>query len=128
MATQIFTGKEVTIEIDGDVYDEQVNSAVLVANNNSVTVQTLSGPVSAQLPASYELTITAYQDWGKVGSFSEALWAAALTGTNVAFEMTVGTKTLTGNCVPMFPDAGGAADGVLEFSLTLPVSGVPTLA
>lgn len=128
MTTSIFTGKQVTIEIDGDVYDDQVNSATLVAANNSVTVQTLSGPVSAQLPASYELSITAYQDWGVVGSFSEALWGAALTGTLIAFEMTVGTKTLTGNLVPQFPDAGGAADGVLEFSLTLPVSGVPTLA
>ena len=77
MASQIFTGKQVTITIAGDVYDEQVNSAVLTTNNNSVTVQTLSGPVSAQLPATYELTITAYQDWGKLDSFSEALWAAA---------------------------------------------------
>ena len=128
MTTAIYTGKQVTITIDGDVYDDQVNSATLTANNNSVTVQTLSGPVSAQLPASYELTITAYQDWGKLGSFSEALWAAALTGTNIAFEIEIGTKSLSGNCVPMFPDAGGAADGVLEFSLTLPVSGVPTLA
>lgn len=128
MPSQIFTGKQVTITIDGDVYDDQVNSAVLTTNNNSVTVQTLSGPVSAQLPATYELTISAYQDWGAASSFCEALWAAALTGTNVAFEIEVGTKSLTGNCVPMFPDMGGAADGVLEFSLTLPVSGVPTLA
>lgn len=128
MATQIFTGKDITIKIATVSYDEQCNSAVLATNNNSVTVQTLAGPISAQLPASYELTITAYQDWGKAGSFSEALWAAALTGTNVAFELALGTKKLSGNCVPMFPDAGGAADGVLEFSLTLPVSGVPTLA
>lgn len=128
MTTAIYTGKQVTITIAGDVYDDQVNSATLTANNNSVTVQTLSGPVSAQLPASYELTITAYQDWGKLDSFSEALWAAALLGTNIAFEIEIGTKNLSGYCVPMFPDAGGAADGVLEFSLTLPVSGVPTLA
>ena len=127
MATQIFTGKDITIKIATISYDDQCNSAVLTSNNNSVTVQTLSGPVSAQLPTAYELTINAYQDWGKVGSFSEALWAAALTGTPVAFELSLGTKKLSGNCVPQFPDAGGAADGVLEFSLTLPVSGVPAL-
>lgn len=128
MPTAIYTGKSVTITIDGDVYDDQVNSATLTTSNNSVTVQTLSGPTSAQLPASYELTITAYQDWGAASSFCEALWAAALTGTNIDFDIEVGTKTLSGKIVPMFPDAGGAADGVLEFSLTFPVSGVPTLA
>lgn len=128
MATAIATGKVITVTIDGDVYDEQINSATVVSNNNSITVQTLSGPSSTQLPASYELQLTAYQDWGKVGSFSEALWAAALTGSAVTFSMAVGTKTLSGNLIPMFPDAGGSADGVLEFSITLPISGVPTLA
>jgi len=128
MATAIATGKVITVTIDGDDYSEQINSATVVANNNSITVQTLSGPASIQLPSSYELQLTAYQDWGKVGSFSEALWAAALAGSNVSFVMDVGTKTLSGNLVPMFPDAGGSADGVLEFSITLPIDGVPTLA
>lgn len=128
MATAIATGKVITVTIDGDVYDEQINSATVVANNNSITVQTLSGPATAQLPTSYEMQLTAYQDWGKVGSFSEALWAAALTGTAISFSMAVGTKTLSGNLIPQFPDAGGSADGVLEFSITLPITGVPTLA
>lgn len=128
MATAIATGKIITVTIDGDVYDEQINSATVVANNNSITVQTLSGPASAQLPTAYELQITAYQDWGKAGSFSEALWAAALAGSAVTFSMAVGTKTLSGNLIPQFPDAGGSADGVLEFSITLPISGVPSLA
>lgn len=128
MTTQILTGKNVTVTIDSDVYDDQITSGTLVSNNNSQTVQTLAGPASAQLPASYELTITAYQDWGKSGSFSEALWAAALTGTQISFSMAAGTKTISGNLIPMFPDMGGSADGVLEFSLTMPVNGVPTLA
>jgi hypothetical protein len=128
MATAIATGKVITVTIDGDDYSEQINSATIVANNNSITVQTLTGPASAPLPTAYELQITAYQDWGKVGSFSEALWAAALTGTDVTFSMDIGTKTLSGNLVPQFPDAGGSADGVLEFSITLPIDGVPTLA
>jgi hypothetical protein len=128
MATAIATGKVITVTIDGDDYSEQINSATVVANNNSITVQTLSGPASTQLPTAYELQITAYQDWGKVGSFSEALWAAALTGTAISFVMDVGTKTLSGDLIPQFPDAGGSADGVLEFSITLPIDGVPTLA
>lgn len=128
MATAIATGKSVSVTIDGDVYDEQINSATLTTSNNSITVQTLDGPAAIQLPASYSLSITAYQDWGKVGSFCEALWAAALTGAAITFSMDVGTKTLSGNLIPQFPDAGGAADAVLEFTIDLPVDGVPTLA
>lgn len=128
MPTAIATGKSVSVTIDGDVYDEQINSATLSVANNSITVQTLDGPASIQLPAAYSLSITAYQDWGKSGSFCEALWAAALTGTAVTFSMDVGTKTLSGDLIPMFPDAGGAADAVLEFTIELPVDGVPALA
>jgi hypothetical protein len=132
MATVIATGKSCTLKIAGTTYDEQINSATLTAQNNSITVQTYSGPASIQLPASWELTITAYQDQGKTGtpsSLFDALQAAAATGTAIAFELDLpNSKKFTGNVIPMYPDAGGAADGVLEFSLTMPVDGTPTYA
>lgn len=134
MATVIATGKSCTLEIDGDTYDEQINSAVLTAQNNSVTVQTWAGPASIQLPAAWELTITAYQDQGKTtagtpSSLFDALQAAATTGTKISFTMDLpNSKSFTGYVIPMFPDAGGPADGVLEFSLTMPVDGTPTYA
>lgn len=129
MATQIATGKSCTLKIATVTYDEQINTATLAVQNNSITVQTYSGPASIQLPAAWELTITAYQDQGKSGSLFDALQLAATTGTAVAFELDLpNSKKFTGNVIPMFPDAGGAADGVLEYTLTMPVDGIPTYA
>ena len=130
MSTVIATGKSCTLKIATVTYDDQINNAVLTAQNNSITVQTYNGPASIQLPASWELTITAYQDQGKVSnSLFDALQAAATTGTAIAFELDLpNSKKFTGNVIPMFPDAGGAADGVLEYTLTMPVDGTPTYA
>ena len=126
MAT-ILTGRQLTIEIDGDSYSAQTAETTLVPTNNSETYQTLTGPTTIQLPTTWELNVRAFQDWNEATSLAEALVAAATVGTAIGFEMVIdGGMTITGNVIPVFPSAGGAADSALEMDLTFPVDGDPT--
>lgn len=126
MAT-ILTGRQLTLEIDGDSYSAQTAEVTLVPSNNSETYQTLTGPTTIQLPTTWELNVRAFQDWNEATSFSEALVVAATAGTAVSFELVVdGGMTITGNVIPVFPSAGGSADSALEMDLTFPVDGTPT--
>ncbi len=126
MAT-ILTGRQLTLEIDGDSYSAQTAEVTLVPTNNAETYQTLTGPTTIQLPTTWELNVRAFQDWNEATSLSEALVIAATAGTAISFEMVIDSgMTITGNVIPVFPSAGGAADSALEMDLTFPVDGTPT--
>jgi hypothetical protein len=126
MAT-ILIGRQLTLEIDGESYSAQTAEVTLVPSNNSETYQTLSGPTTIQLPTTWELTVRAFQDWNEATSLAEALVTAATTGEPIPFELVIDSgMTITGNVVPVYPSAGGAADAALEMDLTFPVDGDPT--
>lgn len=126
MAT-ILIGRQLTLEIDNDSYSAQTAEVTLVPTNNSETYQTLSGPTTIQLPTTWELNVRAFQDWNEASSLAEALVVAATAGDAIPFELVVdGGMTITGNVIPVFPTAGGAADSALEMDLTFPVDGDPT--
>lgn len=126
MAT-IITGRQLTLEIDGDSFSAQTAEVTLVPTNNSETYQTLTGPTTIQLPTTWELNVRAFQDWNEASSLAEALVVAATAGDAVSFELVVdGGMTITGNVIPVFPNVGGAADSALEMDLTFPVDGDPT--
>jgi hypothetical protein len=126
MAT-ILIGRQLTLEIDNDSYSAQTAEVTLVPTNNSETYQTLSGPTTIQLPTTWELNVRAFQDWNEASSLAEALVVAATAGTAIPFELVVdGGMTITGNVIPVYPTAGGAADSALEMDLTFPVDGDPT--
>lgn len=126
MAT-IITGRQLTLEIDGDSFSAQTAEVTLVPTNNSETYQTLTGPTTIQLPTTWELNVRAFQDWNEASSLAEALVVAATAGDAVSFELVVdGGMTITGNVIPVYPNVGGAADSALEMDLTFPVDGDPT--
>lgn len=126
MAT-ILIGRQLTLEIDNDSYSAQTAEVTLVPTNNSETYQTLTGPTTIQLPTTWELNVRAFQDWNEASSLAEALVVAATAGDAIPFELVVdGGMTITGNLIPVFPTAGGAADSALEMDLTFPVDGDPT--
>lgn len=126
MAT-ILTGRQLTLEIDGDSYSAQTAEVSLVPTNNSETYQTLTGPTTIQLPTTWELNVRAFQDWNEASSLAEGLVTAATAGDAISFELVVdGGMTITGNVIPVFPNVGGAADAALEMDLTFPVDGDPT--
>jgi hypothetical protein len=125
--TTILIGRQLTLEIDGDSYSAQTAEVTLVPTNNSETYQTLSGPTTIQLPTTWELTVRAFQDWNEAASLAEALVTAATSGDPIPFELVIDSgMTITGNVVPVYPSAGGAADAALEMDLTFPVDGEPT--
>jgi len=126
MAT-ILIGRQLTLEIDNDSYSAQTAEVTLVPTNNSETYQTLTGPTTIQLPTTWELNVRAFQDWNEASSLAEALVVAATAGDAIPFELVVdGGMTITGNVIPVYPTAGGAADSALEMDLTFPVDGDPT--
>lgn len=126
MAT-ILIGRQLTLEIDGESYSAQTAEVTLVPTNNSETYQTLSGPTTIQLPTTWELNVRAFQDWNEATSLAEALVTAATAGDPIPFELVIDSgMTITGNVVPVYPSAGGAADAALEMDLTFPVDGDPT--
>jgi len=62
-------------------------------------------------------------------SFCDAIYAAAVAGTPVSFELAAdGPTTFTGNIIPTYPNVGGAADSALEVDITFEVDGDVTKA
>lgn len=128
MAT-IQTGRTLSVEIDSVVYSAQVAEVQLVPNETVDQYVTLTDTVAVRQPTTWQLTLRAYQDWGEVGSFCDAMWTAAAAGAAIPFELGLaGTGVLSGDIIPAYPTAGGPADGVLEVSFTFEVSGGITKA
>jgi len=122
MAANVITGRALTITIDGDDWSSQTAECQLTPSQSITQYITLSDSASTVTPATWELTVRAFQDWDNATSLFEALWTAATAGTAVAFTLAVaGGGSFSGNVLPVFPSAGGAADSALEADLTFPV-------
>lgn len=125
--TIIYTGRNLTIEVDGVGYSAQTSSTQVNAQNSATVYQVLTGPKAVQDPTSWELQIAGFQDWDEASSFCEAMVTAATTGDPIPFELALSTgATVTGDIIPAFPPFGGAADSALEFDLTFTIDGTPT--
>jgi hypothetical protein len=127
----IITGRNLTITIDSDNYDAQVQAVSLVPTNNTETWQTLAGPTAKLVSTSWELQVKGFQDWNSSTGMAAALWAAAATGTPIAFTMTAdgpssSTSSWSGDLIPVYPTAGGDASEALAIDITFPVDGTPT--
>lgn len=123
MAT-VITGRTLTVEIDGDIWSPQVTEVTLTPSQTVTQYTTLSSSAATVGPVTWELAMTAYQDWTAATPLFEAMVTAAAAGTPVAFEVAVtGGGTWTGNLIPVYPTVGGSADSALEATLTFPVDG-----
>ena len=123
------TGRTLSVDINGTDYSAQVAEVSLVPNETTEQYVTLTDTVAVKQPTTFQLQLRAFQDWGEVGSFCDAMWTAAATGSAIAFELGVaGSGTFSGNIIPAYPTAGGPADSALEVEFTFEVSGDITKA
>ena len=128
MAT-VQTGRTLSVDISGTDYSAQVAEVSLVPNETTEQYVTLTDTVAMKQPTTFQLQLRAFQDWGEVGSFCDAMWTAAAAGSAITFELGVaGAGTFTGDIIPSYPTAGGPADGALEVEFTFEVTGDVTKA
>lgn len=124
----VYTGQTLTIEIDSVAYSADVTRAELVPTQNVNQEPTLSSVASWADPVTWELQVENFQNWTTSTGISDALYAEALAGNTVAFELGLpNTRTITGNIIVTFGNIGGAANGALTQTYSFPVSGGITL-
>ena len=111
MATQVITGRDMTLSFSGGTdIEAQATSAVLTKTNVRETYQTLDGEAykTVNVEGTFDLEMLA--DWGKTSSVCEALWAAAEapdTPITVTFTAATGAQFVF-DILPEFPTAGGS--------------------
>ena len=111
MATQVITGRDMTLSFSGGTdIEAQATSAVLTKTNVRETYQTLDGEAykTVNVEGTFDLEMLA--DWGKTSSVCEALWAAAEapdTPITVTFTANTGAQFVF-DILPEFPTAGGS--------------------
>jgi len=132
MATTIITGRDLSLTIDGDVFDAQASSVTLTRVADRQEYDVLDGTVYKTLKYTAEMSVEMFQDWNASPSLCEALWNAADTAPDTALSFTFVANsgaTFTGEVYPSFPDAGGTAPDALTVSVTMTVKeGDVTLA
>lgn len=111
MATQVITGRDMTLSFSGGTdIEAQATSAVLTKTNVRETYQTLDGEAykTVNVEGTFDLEMLA--DWGKANSVCEALWTAAEspdTPIQITFTAATGAQFVF-SVLPEFPTAGGS--------------------
>lgn len=123
----IITGRDCALTVGGKPYANVVQRFALDFEQERVEYPTLSGTRAGSGSESGTLTIQAAYDADETDSLHKALWDAATAGTAVAYVATVGGKTYTGNAVAVRPGVMGEASAVSEFTVELPLDGIPTV-
>ena len=124
----VYTGQTLTLEIDSVSYSAQVTRAELVPTQNTNQEPTLSSVASWVDPVTWVLEIENFSDWTATTGISDALYAAAVAGTAIPFELGLpSARTVTGDVVPLFANIGGASADVLRQTYSFPVQGNLTL-
>jgi hypothetical protein len=127
MPLVVQTGRSLTITIDSVDVSIQTAEVTLTSNQTIDQYISLTATAAKAQPATWELRVRGFQDWGEATSFAEAMWTAAVAGTSIAFAMDVaGGGSFTGDIVPVYPNVGGSADSALELDLTFQVDGSVT--
>lgn len=129
MATQVITGRDLSLTIDSKSFDAQA-TAINLSNAPTIDAyQTLDGKVFRHTDDTWTMSVDMLADWGATGSICEALWAAAESAPNTAL---TGTLTaVTGavfaiSVLPVFPPVSGTAPGAQTITLNFQLTGIPT--
>jgi hypothetical protein len=121
MALTYVTGHDLSLEIDGEDFNDVAASVTLAVEPNQQTLEVLSGRAYKTIDYTATLSVELYQDWGSTdpGSVCEALFDAAGSAgdTPIPFEFIAGGSTFTGDIFPNFPEAGGAATDALTVTV-----------
>jgi hypothetical protein len=132
MATVISAGTDMTLKVNSVDWSDQVSMVELTVDQEVDTYRTLTGKTKIVTGTDGKLKVKFFQDWpGNATGISEKLWALAVAGTAVAFELTIngtGGVKFTGNVIPAYPNVGGTPGSGLEAEVTMEVSGLVTIA
>jgi len=125
MALEYVTGRDLSLTIDGDVYNDVAASVTLTVVPNQQVLETLAGRAYKTIDYTATLDVELYQDWGSTSpaSVCEALFdaAGAAGDTGIAFSFDANGSTFTGEVFPTFPTSGGAATDALTTSVSFVV-------
>lgn len=133
MAVEYVTGRDLSLTIDSDVYNDVAASVTLTVVPNQQVLETLAGRAYKTIDYTATLDVELYQDWGSTSpaSVCEALFNAATSGadTPVTFSFDANGSVFTGSVFAIQPTAGGAATDALTTSVSfVVVDGIVTLA
>jgi hypothetical protein len=126
VATTVLTGRQCTLSIGGTAYTDQILSSTLNMNTERLTFDTLSGKAYKVVDTNSTLAIEFLADWSETVSLAKALWSATESSPDVVISFVLNVHpnvSFTGNLVPSFPSAGGAAADGQQISLELQVVG-----
>jgi hypothetical protein len=125
MALEYVTGRDLSLTIDGDVYNDVAASVTLTVTPNQQVLETLAGRAYKTIDYTATLDVELYQDWGSTSpaSVCEALFdaAGAAGDTGIAFSFDANGSVFTGDVFPVFPTSGGAATDALTTSISFVV-------
>jgi len=122
MATYI-TGRDLTLQIDGDSFDAQASTVTLTVENNQATIEVLSGRAYKTIDNTATLSVEMYADWGAAGSVCDQLWdkAKANPDTPITASFDADGSTFTMEVFANYPAVGGGAVDVLTTTVELVV-------
>jgi hypothetical protein len=125
MALEYVTGRDLSLTIDGDVYNDVAASVTLTVTPNQQVLETLAGRAYKTIDYTATLDVELYQDWGSTtpASVCEALFDAAGSAgdTGIAFVFDANGSQFSGEVFPTFPTSGGAATDALTTSISFVV-------
>jgi hypothetical protein len=125
MALEYVTGRDLSLTIDGDVYNDVAASVTLTVVPNQQVLETLAGRAYKTIDYTATLDVELYQDWGSTtpASVCEALFdaAGAAGDTGISFSFDANGSVFTGEVFPVMPTAGGAATDALTTSVSFVV-------
>jgi hypothetical protein len=125
MALEYVTGRDLSLTIDGDVYNDVAASVTLTVVPNQQVLETLAGRAYKTIDYTATLDVELYQDWGSTtpASVCEALFdaAGAAGDTGITFSFDANGSVFTGEVFPVQPTAGGAATDALTTSVSFVV-------
>lgn len=131
MATYVSAGTDMTLKVNAVDWSQQVSMVELTVDQEVDTYRTLTGKTKIVTGTDAKLKVKFFQDWpGNATGIAEKLWALAVAGTSVAFELTLngsGGAKFAGNVIPVYPTVGGTPGSGLESEVTMEVDGTVTI-
>lgn len=127
MALEYVIGRDLSLTINSVTYNDVASSVTLAIDTNQAVLEVTSGRKYKTIDQTATLAVELYQDWGSTtpASVCEALWDATESApdTGLAFSFDANGSTFTGNVMPKYPTAGGAATDALTVSVEFVVVG-----
>ena len=121
MALEYVIGRDLSLTINSVTYNDVASSVELAIESNQAVLEVVAGRAYKTIDQTATLTVALYQDWGSTtpASVCEALLDAAENApdTGISFSFDANGSTFTGQVMPKYPTAGGAATDALTASI-----------